>query len=70
MSTTADPDDAHAAKVDAIFAGVTPPELAKLTTLAEAFLDGVVTVADVDGMSPAGWLSLIASRRTAARPTT
>jgi hypothetical protein len=64
MSTTSGHDDTHAAKVDAIFAGVTPPALAKLTTLAEAFLDGLVTVADVDGMSPDGWLSLIASRRT------
>ena len=65
MSTTTNRDEAHAAKGDAIFARVTPAELAKLTTLADAFLDGVVTVADVDGMSPDGWLSLIASRRTA-----
>jgi hypothetical protein len=39
--------------------------VAKLATLADALLDGVVTRTEVDGLSVEEWMALITSRRAA-----
>jgi hypothetical protein len=42
-----------------------PAHVAKLATLADALLDGVVTSTEVDGLSVEEWMALITSRRAA-----
>ena len=42
-----------------------PAHVAKLSTLADALLDGVVTTAEVKGMPVDQWMALISSRRAA-----
>ena len=46
-------------------AALPPEHVAKLSTLADALLDGVVTRDEVNGMAVDEWMTLITSRRAA-----
>jgi hypothetical protein len=63
MSTTMDRASWEQFKMDN--ANLPPAHVAKLSILADAFLDGVVTRAEVDGMPVEVWMALISSRRAA-----
>jgi hypothetical protein len=63
MSTTM--DRASWEEFEMNIAQLPPAHVAKLSTLADALLDGVVTSAEVNGMLVDEWMALISARRAA-----